>query len=284
VPQSVPVLLNLLRSPSSAIQKAALQALTRYSDPDIGKRICEAYQNSLTDENGQREAAQRVLASRPEWTSQFLAEIEQFRIRSTSVPPEIIQQLRLHQDPALQERVNKLFGRTRAAPEEKLQDMQRWRKFIASSRGPKAAVHPDAGAGRALFKQHCGQCHTLFGEGGAVGPNLTGYERSNLDFLILAVVDPSAAIREEFTQYQIVTTDGRVLTGLIVDQTPTTVSLRAANGQTSVLARGEIDVLQATPISLMPEGLLPKMTEQQVADLFAYLMQPTPGVTPAAAN
>lgn len=275
-PQAVPALLALLRSPSSAIQKGALQSLMRYSDPDIGVKICQAYQSTLTDEHGQRDVAMRVLASRAEWTRQFLTEIEQFRIRPTSVPPEIVQQMRLHQDPLIQERLDRFWGKTRATAEEKQQEIARLKNLIRSGKSPTATSKPNAQAGHALFKQHCSVCHTLFSEGGNAGPNLTGYERTNLDFLALAIVDPSAAIREEFTQFQVATVDGRVLTGLIAEQTPATITLRGANNQTTVLKRDEIDVLQAMATSLMPDGLLQKLTEPQVLDLFAYLMQPTP--------
>lgn len=276
VPQAVSSLLALLRSPSSGIQKAALQALMRYPDPQIGKAITSAYQSSLTDTHGQREAAQRVLASRPEWTAQFLTEIEEHRIRASTVSPEILQQMRLHQDPAIQERLDRLWGKTRATAEEKLTQIAELRSLLTRGLAPGAERTPDHEAGRALFKQHCGTCHTLFSEGGNTGPNLTGYERSNLAFLLLAIVDPSAAIREEFTQFQVVTTDGRVLTGLITEQTPNTVTLRGANNQATVLPRDEIEILQAMTTSIMPEGVMQKLTEEQILDLFAYLMRPTP--------
>jgi putative heme-binding domain-containing protein len=127
-----------------------------------------------------------------------------------------------------------------------------------------------------LFKQHCGVCHTLFDEGGQTGPNLTGYERDNLGFLLLAIVDPSAAIREEYTQFQVATVDGRIVTGLIDDQTPTTVTLRTANNETTVIKREDIDILQAMDTSIMPDGLTEKLDDRQLLDLFAWLMQPTP--------
>ena len=93
-----------------------------------------------------------------------------------------------------------------------------------------AAGQGSLAAGRELFHKSCGKCHKLFGEGGQAGPDLTGYERTNLDFLLLAVVDPSAAIREEFTNFAVITADGRSLTGLIDQQTPRSLTLRDVNG------------------------------------------------------
>jgi putative heme-binding domain-containing protein len=276
IPKSVSVLVSLLRSPNVAVRKGALQSLMRYSNPDIARRICDAYHSTLTDEAGQREAALQALASRPNWTAQFLSEIEQFRIPVTSVPADVIQQMRLHTDPEIQARIDKLWGHTRATNEQKLQEIERLRKVIAAPLPAGLSLQQAREAGGQLFKQHCATCHTLFSQGGQTGPNLTGYERTNLGFLLLAIVDPSAGIREEFTQFQIVTVDGRILTGLVTDQSPNTVTLRGANNQLQVIARDQIDILQAMPTSLMPEGLMQKLSDQQTVELFAYLMQPTP--------
>jgi len=272
VPKSVPTLLALLSSPSSGIKKAALQALMRYSDKGIASQICSRFQSTLPDEHGLREAAYRVLASRTTWASQLLDEIETNRLPASAISPDIIQQLRLHPDDPLQKRINHIWGQTRETTAEKVAEIERVRQLI------KSQPHSDAdkALGKQLFTKHCANCHTLFAEGGQIGPNLTGYERSNLDFLLLAILDPSAGIREEFTQFQVATEDGRILTGLIIDQTPTTVTLRGANNQTTVIPKEEIDILQAMKISLMPEGLLKPLSDHEISALFQYLMQPTP--------
>ncbi|EGF25117.1 hypothetical protein RBWH47_04672 [Rhodopirellula baltica WH47] len=128
--------------------------------------------------------------------------------------------------------------------------------------------------GKTMFTKHCGTCHRLFGEGGKVGPDLTGYERSNLDFLSLAIIDPSAAIREEFTNYRLLTADGQVLSGLLENQTPETVTMRTAEGNAVRVDRDDIESLQASPVSLMPENILDALSTEDVRDLLAYLQQP----------
>ncbi|HWL07912.1 MAG TPA: PVC-type heme-binding CxxCH protein [Planctomicrobium sp.] len=272
LPQAVPALLGLLRSPSSGIKKAALQSLTRYSDPKIGQQICALFQSTLPDEHGLREASFRVLASRGVWTTQLLDLIERNHLPARAVPHDIVQQLRLHPDEQLQERINRIWGRTRESSEEKTAEIARVRKLLTGT----SATEANMAQGKQLYTKHCATCHTLFSEGGQIGPNLTGYERSNLDFMLLAVIDPSAGIREEYIQFQVVTEDGRILTGLVIDQTPTTVTIRSANNQTTVLAREEIEILQAMTSSLMPEGLLKDLSEEETVALFQYLMQPTP--------
>jgi len=272
IPQAVPELLALLSSPSSGIRHGALQSLMRYSDPKIGERICQCLQTSLTTEHGLREAGYRVLASRGIWTDQFLREIEQYRIAANSVPVDIVQQLRLHPDEALQTRILKLFGQIQETSDEKNVEIARIRQVL------NAHLNSDdqRRTGKQLFTKHCANCHTLFSEGGAIGPNLTGYERTNLDFMLLAIVAPSAGIREEYTQYQLVTDDGRILTGLMIDQSPATVTLRGANGQTTTLPRENIELLRGMTASLMPEGLLKDLSDQDLVALFQYLMQRTP--------
>jgi putative heme-binding domain-containing protein len=276
-PQVVSPLLGLLTSRSDAVKRAAMLALINYDDPKIGQTICSRYHSSLPAEHDLRSTAHRVLASRPVWTKQLLAEIEGFRIKPADIPLDIVQQMRLHDDQEIQKLLDKHWGRTRATPEEKQQQIARIRRILAGAASQSSQTEtPDPIAGRELFRKHCATCHTLFDEGGQTGPKLTGYERDNLDFMLLAIVDPSAAIREEFTQFQAITADGLVLNGLLDDQTPTTITLRGANNQTTLLDRDDVDVLKAVETSLMPDGLMEKLADQEILNLFAYLTRRTP--------
>ncbi len=282
-PKAVPVLLGLIGSSQPpGIKRAVMTALMSYDDPKIGQTICSRYHSSLPDQHGLRATAHRVLASRPVWTKQFLNEIEQFRIKPQTVALDIVQQMRLHDDPEIQKLLDKHWGRTRATPEEKQKQIARLYDLVKSMLTDPSDADPKEG--HQLFKKHCATCHTLFGEGGQTGPKLTGYERDNLGFMLLAIVDPSAAIREEFTQFQIVTDDGRTLTGLIDNQTPNTVTLRGANNQLTVIPRSKIEILKAMEISIMPDGLMDKLNDQEIRNLFAYLVRRTPLPTDVGAS
>jgi putative heme-binding domain-containing protein len=124
--------------------------------------------------------------------------------------------------------------------------------------------------------QNCGKCHTLFGEGGQVGPDLTPYQRGDLDRLLLNVVNPSAEIREGFEGYIVETKTGRVVTGFLADQDNRVVVLRGVDGQSLVIPRSEIEDMRRSDRSVMPEETLKDLTEQQVRDLFAYLRSSQP--------
>ncbi len=279
-PKAVPVLIHLMASPSIAIKRATLQALIHFDDPSIGEAICTRYHSQLPDEQDLRSIAHRVLASRAAWAKRLLLEVDAFRIKAAVIPLDIVQQMRLHNDPEVQALLNKLWGKTRASSEEKTKQVARLRTALVAQRG-KAADAEQLTRGHALFTKHCATCHTLFQEGGKTGPDLTGYERDNLDFMLLSVVDPSAAIREEFTQFQIVTTSGLTLTGLIDKQDDRTVSIRGANNQSTLLNRDEVEVLKAMDTSIMPDGLVEKINDAELADLFAYVMTRTPPVKTA---
>jgi putative heme-binding domain-containing protein len=129
----------------------------------------------------------------------------------------------------------------------------------------------DQAKGRALYAAVCGQCHKLYGEGGALGPDLTGSGRHDLNYLIENIVDPSAVVDAAYYLNSITLKDGRVLSGIVGAQSERTLTLRAV-GQESVIDRQDIKARKIMPISLMPEGLLQAFTPEQQRDLLAYLM------------
>jgi putative membrane-bound dehydrogenase-like protein len=264
-PQAAAILLKLTGEVSShAMQRVALKALSGYEDVALAKSLCKQLHSTLTPEDDVQRTAISILAGRPSWAALLLEEIENARLKSSVVPPDVIQTMRLHDDELLQKRIQRLWGRTRATSTELQAEIERVRGLLREGAGTPKAGHE-------LFKQKCGVCHTLFNEGGQTGPNLTGYERDNLNFLLPAVIDPSAAIREEFTNFQILTHDGRVLTGLIENQDTQSVTLRGVDNKTTRISREDIEQLKASELSLMPEGLLKDLTDQQIRDLLAFV-------------
>ena len=129
----------------------------------------------------------------------------------------------------------------------------------------------NAARGKPIFKENCAVCHKLFGEGESIGPDLTGAERGDLDFLMTSLVDPSALVRKEYQSQTIALRDGRVLTGLVVDENDRTLTLVDSNRQKTIIARDAVEEAKPSDVSLMPEGLLDKLTEPQIRDLFRYI-------------
>jgi putative heme-binding domain-containing protein len=131
----------------------------------------------------------------------------------------------------------------------------------------------DAGRGKAVFGKLCASCHRLFGEGHEVGPDLTHANRKDRDWLLVSLVDPSAVIRKEYLSYVVVTRGGRTLTGLLAEQTPGHVTLVAANNERTTVARDQVELIEESRVSLMPDDLLKGLKPQELRDLFAYLQK-----------
>ena len=125
--------------------------------------------------------------------------------------------------------------------------------------------------GRDLYLQRCAACHKLFHKGGDIGPNLTAYQRTDLDTLLPAILDPSREIREGYDHMQVQTKDGRRLSGFLSDRTNRLLILRGIDGSDTVVEQAQLESTHISPRSLMPEGLLTGLTDQQLRDFFAYL-------------
>jgi putative heme-binding domain-containing protein len=267
-PGIVPAVLRIAcRSADNALRAAALSALAAYDDPSIATEVLAAYPNMSDDV---QDAAQRLLATRRAWATQFVKAIETRSIDARAVPREVVEKLLLVGGPDLSERVSRLYGPIRPATSaESRAEVERLASVVRAGSGvPKP--------GKRLFDQACARCHTLFSNGGKVGPDLTTYRRDDLDTMLLNIVNPSAEIREGFSTSIVATTDGRVLTGVVVEQDRNVVVLRVDDGRELTIAREDIDAIKASPKSLMPEGLLKGLGDQEVRDLFAYLRSTQP--------
>ena len=130
--------------------------------------------------------------------------------------------------------------------------------------------------GHEIFTRVCGVCHTLYGEGGKIGPDLTPANRADREYLLASIVDPSAAIRKEFVSYDVETKDGRVLSGVIAEQIGGSLILGTATGERLNIPQAQINSLRESPVSLMPEGLVKPLEPQELRELFAYLQSNKP--------
>jgi len=261
--ECVPTFLKLLdRSQPHGVRVTALTALQPFRDKRIAESVLALYPRMPGD---LRARAQTLLLSRLDSARQFLRAVDHGRISPKEVPFNQLRQVLLHHDEQLNRLVEKHWGRiTPATTGEK-------RARIASINHILGQGHGNAAIGKQLFQKNCATCHTLFGEGNKVGPDLTWTDRKNREFIITSIVDPSAVIRNEFVAYVVSTTNGRVLTGLVAESTPKTVTLLDDKNQRTLLPRDEIEQMKASPQSLMPEKILDPFDDQQIRDLFSYL-------------
>jgi putative membrane-bound dehydrogenase-like protein len=261
--RSVPVLLKVLgEAKNDALRRAVLSALQPFPDGRISAAVLALYPRLSPDLRGR---AQTLLCSRPASTVEFLKAVEEGRIAANEVPLDQLRRMTQHKDATISRLVEKHWGRVSpATPGEKLGRISHIQRVLNQGTS-------DTGNGRLLFQKHCATCHTLFGEGNKIGPDLTTADRKNRDWLLSNIVDPSAVVRAEYAAYTVETKDGRSLTGLIAEATPQAVTLVDAKNERIVLGRDKIDSLNPSPVSLMPEKLLDTLDDQELRDLFRYV-------------
>jgi putative heme-binding domain-containing protein len=288
-PDAVPVLLALAtREASVDLRKAALAALSRYDDATIGTDIAAVYAKLPATLHP---AAQVCLPAAPRGASLFKL-VEAGVAPAANVAADAIARLRRHTDKPVSELTRKFFPISSSGGEA-----ERTRASVASSsplRGERIRVRGEtraaieriqqvlkAGtgnpyAGEHIFTERCASCHQLFHKGGRIGPDLTPYQRDDLGTMLPSVLDPNAEIREGFVNYLVETKDERTLSGFIADQDANVVVVRGFDGEDISLARDEIREMNPSGTSLMPEGLLDGLTDEQLRDFFAYLRIPQP--------
>ena len=251
----------------AALRQAALAALTAYEDDAIGTNIAAALSKLPAEV---RPSALALLVSRSAWSLALLQTLQTKQFDLALVPPDIADRLRLSKDQRISELAMKLFPRADAATTAVLQ------KRITEVEASLKRAPGNPYAGETLFTQRCAACHKLFFKGGNVGPDLTAYQRDNLGTLLLSVLNPNAEIREGYGYVEIETTDGRNLGGFLTDRDAQGTVLRGLDGQDITLRAADIRSIEPTGRSLMPEGLLDDLPDDQLRDLFAYLRQSQP--------
>ncbi len=250
-----------------ALRKAALTALLGYDDSRIAATVLKDY-NAYSSEV--RAAALTLLASRAPWSLALAQAVDAGRIKPADVPLDTVRQIQRHKSDPLAALLPKLWPNAGRPTSEAMQkQIQRLAGVLREGKG-------DPYAGQKLFNISCASCHTLFARGGKVGPDLTTYQRGDVDTLLLHIVNPSAEIREGFENLAIETKDGRSFSGFLVERDARIVVLRGLDGQNITLEQKEISEMNAAGMSLMPEGLLDGLTDQQARDLFAYLRSTQP--------
>jgi putative heme-binding domain-containing protein len=196
----------------------------------------------------------------------LLDAVEKKSVVRTDLSAYIARQLFAFGDEQVTRRLRHVWGEVRNASPQKEEQIAKYKALLTTSFLSRA----DLSNGRLIYSKSCQQCHLLFGEGAKIGPDLTGSNRANLDYVLSNLIDPSAEIGQDFRMSIVETTSGRILTGLIVERTPARLTLQSATDRVTIPAE-EIDAVQTSEASIMPEGQLETLTKEQVRDLVAYL-------------
>jgi putative heme-binding domain-containing protein len=269
-------LLRLIRrADRSDIRPEAIRALGGYDLPDIPPALVALYP-SLTP--AERLDVIQTLTARPAFALFLLDAVEQGRIPRQDVSALVIRQLQALDDTAVSERLRQVWGEIRPASAEKRQRIAQ----LKSQLTPDVLASADLSRGRAIFAKSCATCHKLFDDGSQIGPELTGSQRHNLDYVLDNVLDPSAIVPREYKINIFRLADGRVVQGMLLEETPHTITVQSANETIRVPAT-DVEARKESPLSMMPEGLFDRLATEELRDLVAYLASPQQVPLPAAA-
>src|SRR5262249_1566549 len=243
------------------VQLAAARALSAHEQPRVAALLLAGWAGAAP---ALRPALLEGLFARTDRLPALVEAMEKRTVLVTQVEPARLAQLSKHRDPVLRARVRKLLA-GQVAPER--------RKVVE---GYRAALElaADAGKGKAVFKKVCATCHRLEGVGHQVGADLLAALRGkSAEALLINILDPSREVDPRYLNYEVTTKRGTVLTGLIAAETSTSLTLKRGEGAEDTVLRTQIESVQATGKSLMPDGLEAQPTKQDTADLIAYLLR-----------
>lgn len=241
------------------LQLAAVRALAAHTEPKVAELLLKnwaSYGPAL-----RREALDALLA-RPDRIAKLFDAVEAKTVTQTEFTLGQVQQLKAHPNATVRTRAAAVFKQTSAADRAK----------VIKEYATALDLKGDTMKGRAVFKKSCSACHKLDDVGFDVGANLlAALPNKSGEDLLAAVLDPNREVDPRYVSYNVVTADDRVLNGVVASESPTSITLRRADGKEDVILRSNIATLRSTGLSLMPVGLEKELTPQDVADLFAYL-------------
>ena len=257
------ILLALAQSAEPApLRKAALVSLMAYDQPALGPPAVALLGTTAGEV---RTTVLALLASRTLWSLDLLQAVRAGTVGANTVPRDMVERMRSHESKQVQALLAELYP---VIPPTGITD------YLAKIAAVEAKLKAGAGnpyAGEALFMEKCAACHKLFFKGGKIGPELTVYQRDNLGTMLISIVNPNLEIREGFQYFAVTTKDGRSLSGFLVERDTQIMVLRGLEGEDITLRQADVHLLTPLGRSLMPEGLLEGLTDQQTRDLFAYL-------------
>ncbi len=244
----------------------AAEGLSRSDDAEVSQSLVAAYGRFLSSA---RPKLIGILASRRTFATALLDAVAAGKIPRDAITAYDLRQIRSLGDPALDARIERDWGGIAETSAEKRQRID----SLKESLQPAVLAVADAARGRAIYDQSCGRCHKLFGAGESIGPDLTGGNRTNIDYLLENIVDPSGVVNRDYRMSIVALTDGRVLNGLVTARDDRTLTLVTPTDR-HVIPAEDIDEVVVTQQSPMPEGMLDQLSPDAIRDLIGYLMQP----------
>ena len=261
VPGLARTLQGLLDDP--AVRGPVIRALAAVDDRETPAAVLGRYRSLGEDE---REDAINTLAARPASASALLDAVAAGTVPRRDVSVTTARQLLALGDAEVSAKLEAAWGSIRPTSREKAALMAKYKAALT----PESLRAADLPAGRSVFRRTCAACHRLYDAGGDVGPELTGSDRGNIDYVLENVLDPGATVGRDYKLSTVALVDGRVISGILRAQDERTLVVQTANERLTV-DRGEVEALKPSEVSMMPEGLFETLSAEEVRDLVAYL-------------
>jgi putative heme-binding domain-containing protein len=275
-----------LRPADPTVVEAILSRVGGRASPELSSGLIAALGKSTTAEAPAailerlasltpqvREAAVRTVLANRHWAAQLVERLEKGTVSLGDIPIVDRAKLTEHPDRGVRDRAKKILAAGGGLPNAD-------RQKVIDAILPAVRAGGDAARGKLVFNEQCGKCHRHAGEGGKVGPDLTGMAVHPAHELLIHILDPNRSVEGNYRAYTVSTDDGRVVTGLLASESKTAIELVDAEGKRVVIQRDEIDEFQPSPNSLMPVGFEKQIKPEGFADLLAFLTDRRPGGVP----
>ncbi len=256
------LLLKLLEQPE--LVRATLPLLRRYKSPAVAATLLT---NMPQWQEASATAAMELLTSRSTWALALLDAVDEGRVSASVVTAYHVRQMVGLGDSGLTERLEASWGKVGGTSTERAEQI---RRLVQLYEGAPLWAY-DGGAGKQHFERLCASCHQASAAGANLGPLLAGSGSKGIAYLVENIVDPDAVVGRDFQARLILTTEGRVVTGLVIDESPSAITIRTAT-DAETIAKAEIEEIRISEQSFMPAGLLDSLEERETIELFKYLL------------
>tara|TARA_R110000868_G_scaffold104270_4_gene286925 strand:- start:99205 stop:102996 length:3792 start_codon:yes stop_codon:yes gene_type:complete len=253
----IPLLFGLIADED--LQEEGIKAVAAFDNEKLGKALLAMYPHTSSEN---KIKILQTLASRPRYGNLLLDEIKAGNIMKKEIPVTLARQLHRVIGSGFVE----VWGPIEHVPNDE-DAYEKYRSMVTND----ALKNANLKAGKSLFMNTCGTCHEMFGEGADIGPDLTGSNRANTDYVLLNVLEPSAEIQDAYKLVVITTMGGRTYTGNIVGENSRQITLKIAGQSPVKISKSAIQSKEITNVSLMPPGLFEPLTKEEVINLMAYL-------------
>jgi putative heme-binding domain-containing protein len=244
----------------SELRRDAIRAFGAFDSPKVSQTLLSRF-GSVADDD--KRAIVEVLASRKSYANALVDALANQTVHREEIPAHVARSMKS----LLGDSFTKVYGEVRELAVDREKVMAKYKNRLT----PQALSTADPSAGRAVFQKTCAACHQMYGTGGKVGPDLTGSNRANLDYLLLNSVDPSYDVPEGYRMVIIQTVDGRVLNGVIAEENQQRVVLKTVDQPEMVILKTDIEARKTSEKSIMPDGQLDQMRIKDVINLVKYM-------------